>query len=82
MTRYGVERRKKDQRGTFAIYPKEGCHVEGDFGRLNLETELGRVKARTSTEALRIASERKIGEGLEIWAIEVLDDNRVTVIEE
>jgi hypothetical protein len=81
MTCYQVEPRKKDERGIFAIYPQEGCFVAGDFGRLNLETELARVKARTGSEAVKLAGERKIGEGLAIWAIEVLDDNRVTVLE-
>lgn len=82
MTRYLVAPRKtRHTRGVYAIFPTETCWSE-EPGKLKLETELGRVRARTFSEAVRVAREHGIGEGLEIWAIEVLDDNRVTVIEE
>lgn len=81
MTRLLVRRRAKDERAVYAIYPCEGCFIEGE-GRLNPEMELGRVKARTASEALKLAVERGIGVNCDVWAIECLSDDRVTVIEE
>lgn len=68
--------RRKGQLSTFAIYPPE-CWLNGEIGRFNLSTELGRVKARSHKQAVELARAQGIGAGLEIFAVEVPDANRV-----
>lgn len=68
--------RRKGQLSTFAIYPPE-CWLNGEIGRFNLSTELGRVKARSHKEAVELARAQGIGAGLEIFAVEVPDTERV-----
>jgi hypothetical protein len=77
---YNVKIRKGLDWGVFAIFPKDGCW-DGEIGKLNLSTELGRFKARSQRHAVKLAQKRGIGEPGVIWAIEVLDDSRVKVAE-
>jgi hypothetical protein len=53
----------------FAVFPQEGCFTE-DF-KVNLSTQLGVVKARTHKEALRLAKNKNIGDGIPIWVIQL-----------
>lgn len=71
-----LKQRRKGQLSTFAIYPPE-CWLNGEIGRFNLSTELGRVKARSHKQAVELARAQGIGAGLEIFAVEVPDTERV-----
>jgi hypothetical protein len=73
MPTYKLNPRQKDQRATFAIYLLEDWK--------ELKNELGRVRARTHMEARRMASERNIGNGEKIIAVQMLTSADVTVIE-
>lgn len=64
MNRISVQPRRKDERGIYAIMANE--------------TELGRLKARTHTEAVKLARRKGIGNNLPIWALEIVGESRVT----
>jgi hypothetical protein len=59
--------------GTFAIFPTAGCWDEDN----RLINQLGQVRARSKREAEYLAEKRGIGKGLQIWAIEVIAEDRV-----
>lgn len=79
MTTYQYQPRKKDERGIYAILPAAAW---GPNFQIDYSMELGRVKARTPSEALKLAGERGIIAGHGGMAVEMLPDSRVTVIEE
>lgn len=78
-TRYAVEPRPtRDTRGVFAILPYTvDCFKEPDLR----PSIIGRVKARTRKEAVSIASRLGLDVNGPIWAIEVVGDDRVTILE-
>lgn len=58
--------------GIFAIFPIENC-LDGD----RLKNELTRFKARSKVEAEALAAARGIGVPGSIWAIEVVNNDRL-----
>ena len=69
-----VTPRKKDERSVYGIYPLEAI--------FSLGPELGHVKARTPSEALKLAAVRGIGAGQQLAAIEHLSESRIVAIED
>lgn len=78
MKTYQCEPRKKDERGIYAILPAAAWRP--NF-QIDYSMELGRVKARTPSEALKLAEERGLIAGRAGLAVEMLPDSRVKVIE-
>lgn len=69
-----IKSRKVNERGWFAIYPRDGHWLTED-GKVSLIGQLLRIKARTNNEAVRLAADKL--NRFDIWSIEIVGDDRI-----